>query len=252
MMNDIIKKSIFFISTVIIVHLIFSGIIRPEANMIIEAAKNTQSSIPRNFYIIVKDLEQEICVILLFWGVILILEKYLRIINSNYLFNIDLIEKKIESKIMAEEVMEKLDKQLSLNLRKTPLIESVNLALLRYSQTKNVQNVSDSIKSSLEMLSTKQDSENSMIRYLIWAILSVVFIGTVRGIGLALSNADQALQGNISLMTENLGIAFNSTFVALIISLILMLFFHHLQKLQDENLINIQKYCEKYLYSKFT
>ena len=69
---------------------------------------------------------------------------------------------------MAEEVMEKLDKQLSLNLRKTPLIESVNLALLRYSQTKNVQNVSDSIKSSLEMLSTKQDSENSMIRYLIW------------------------------------------------------------------------------------
>ena len=226
MMNDIIKKSIFFISTVIIVHLIFSGIIRPEANMIIEAAKNTQSSIPRNFYIIVKDLEQEICVILLFWGVILILEKYLRIINSNYLFNIDLIvKKKIESKIMAEEVMEKLDKQLSLNLRKTPLIESVNLALLRYSQTKNVQNVSDSIKSSLEMLSTKQDSENSMIRYLIWAIPSVGFIGTVRGIGLALSNADQALQGNISLMTENLGIAFNSTFVALIISLILMLFF---------------------------
>jgi biopolymer transport protein ExbB/TolQ len=153
---------------------------------------------------------------------------------------------------MAEEVMEKLDKQLSLNLRKTPLIESVNLALLRYSQTKNVQNVSDSIKSSLEMLSTKQDSENSMIRYLIWAIPSVGFIGTVRGIGLALSNADQALQGNISLMTENLGIAFNSTFVALIISLILMLLFHHLQKLQDENLINIQKYCEKYLYSKFT
>ena len=160
----------------------------------------------------------------MFWGVILILEKYLRIINSNYLFNIDLIEKKIESKIMAEEVMEKLDKQLSLNLRKTPLIESVNLALLRYSQTKNVQNVSDSIKSSLEMLSTKQDSENSMIRYLIWAIPSVGFIGTVRGIG-SLSNADQALQGNISLMTENLGIAFNSTFVALIISLILMLFF---------------------------
>ena len=141
---------------------------------------------------------------------------------------------------------------MSLNLRKTPLIESVNLALLRYSQTKNVQNVSDSIKSSLEMLSTKQDSENSMIRYLIWAIPSVGFIGTVRGIGLALSNADQALQGNISLMTENLGIAFNSTFVALIISLILMLLFHHLQKLQDENLINIQKYCEKYLYSKFT
>ena len=101
------------------------------------------------------------------------------------------------------------------------------------------------------MLSIKQDSENSIIRYLIWAIPSVGFIGTVRGIGGALANADQAIQGNISLMTENLGVAFNSTFVALLISIVLMFFFHQLQKVQDENIINIQKYCEKYFYSKF-
>ena len=68
MMNDIIKKSIFFISTVIIVHLIFSGIIRPEVNMIIEAAKNTQSSIPRNFYIIVKDLNKKFVLFFCFGG----------------------------------------------------------------------------------------------------------------------------------------------------------------------------------------
>lgn len=250
-MNELLKNSLFLIFTVIIVHFIFSGFIRPEANLIIEIAKNTQTSIPRNFFIIVKDLEQEICFILLIWGIFLILQKSLKIINSNYLFNIDLIEKKIETKNMAEEVINKLNNQLDKNLKKTPLIESINLALLRYSQTKNVQNVSDSIKSSIEMLSTKQDSDNAMIRYLIWAIPSVGFIGTVRGIGLALSNADKAISGNISLMTENLGIAFNSTFVALIISLVLMLFFHQLQKLQDENLVDIQKYCEKYLYSKF-
>ena len=225
-MNDILKNSLFLIFTVIIVHFIFSGFIRPEANLIIETAKNTQTSVPRNFYIIVKDLEQEICFILLIWGVFLILQKCLKIINSNYLFNIDLIERQIETKKTAEEVINKLNNQLDKNLQETPLIESINLALLRYSQTKNVQNVSDSIKSSIEMLSTKQDSDNAMIRYLIWAIPSVGFIGTVRGIGLALSNADKAIAGNISLMTENLGIAFNSTFVALIISLILMLFFH--------------------------
>ena len=63
--------------------------------------------------------------------------------------------------------MEKLDKQLSLNLRKTPLIESVNLALRDILK----QNVQMSIQ--LKVVSTvfKQDSENSMIRYLIWAIL---------------------------------------------------------------------------------
>ena len=175
-MNNILKNSLFLIFTVIIVHFIFSGFIRPEANLIIETAKNTQTSVPRNFYIIVKDLEQEICFILLIWGVFLILQKCLKIINSNYLFNIDLIERQIETKKTAEEVINKLNNQLDKNLKETPLIESINLALLRYSQTKNVQNVSDSIKSSIEMLSTKQDSDNAMIRYLIWAIPSVGFI----------------------------------------------------------------------------
>ena len=250
-MNNILKKLILFIFLVIIVHLIFSGFIRPEANILIENAKNSQTSIPRNFFIIVKDFEQEFCFILFFWGLIIISEKYFKILNSNYLFNIDLIESNITNRESADELIGKINKQLDSSLKNNPLIEALELALLRYSQTHNVQNVSDSISNSLEMLSIKQDSENSIIRYLIWAIPSVGFIGTVRGIGGALANADQAIQGNISLMTENLGVAFNSTFVALLISIVLMFFFHQLQKVQDENIINIQKYCEKYFYSKF-
>ena len=250
-MDNILKKLILFIFLVIIVHLIFSGFIRPEANILIENAKNSQTSIPRNFFIIVKDFEQEFCFILFFWGLIIISEKYFKILNSNYLFNIDLIEIKITNRESAEKLIGKMNNQLDSSLKNNPLIEALELALLRYSQTHNVQNVSDSISNSLEMLSIKQDSENSIIRYLIWAIPSVGFIGTVRGIGGALANADQAIQGNISLMTENLGVAFNSTFVALLISIVLMFFFHQLQKVQDENIINIQKYCEKYFYSKF-
>ena len=68
-MNDILKNSLFLIFTLIIVHFFFSGFIRPEANLIIEIAKNTQTSVPRNFFVIVKDLEQEICFILLILGV---------------------------------------------------------------------------------------------------------------------------------------------------------------------------------------
>ena len=46
----------------------------------------------------------------------------------------------------------------------------------------------------------------------------------MRGIGEALAKADQAVQGDITGMTNSLGVAFNSTFVALIISIILMFF----------------------------
>ena len=83
-----------------------------------------------------------------------------------------------------------------------------------------------------------------MIRYLIWAIPSIGFIGTVRGIGEALAKADQAVQGDITGMTNSLGIAFNSTFVALIISIILMFFLHQLQQLQDGEVLEIREYCE--------
>lgn len=89
-----------------------------------------------------------------------------------------------------------------------------------------------------------------MIRYLIWAIPSIGFIGTVRGIGQALSLADQALAGNISGMTNSLGVAFNSTLIALLISIFLMFLFHQLQRLQDGLLVDIQSYCDRYLLAR--
>ena len=65
------------------------------------------------------------------------------------------------------------------------------------------------------------ESKLQLVNYVLWAIPSVGFLGTVRGIGQALAEADQALSGNIAVVALNLGIAFNSTFVALILSLIL-------------------------------
>ena len=86
-----------------------------------------------------------------------------------------------------------------------------------------------------------------MIRYLIWAIPSIGFIGTVRGIGQALSQADQALAGNIAGMTNSLGVAFNSTLVALVISIFLMLLLNQLQRIQDGSIVDIRAYCEKHI-----
>jgi biopolymer transport protein ExbB/TolQ len=87
------------------------------------------------------------------------------------------------------------------------------------------------------------DSELSMIRYIVWAIPSIGFIGTVRGIGQALALAYQAMEGDITGVTQSLGIAFNSTFVALLLSLVLMLFVHQLQLLQERLVLETQDYC---------
>ena len=84
-----------------------------------------------------------------------------------------------------------------------------------------------------------------MIRYLIWAVPSIGFIGTVRGIGEALAKADEALAGNISGMTSSLGVAFNSTLVALFISIFLMFLLHQLQRLQDDLAVSVNAYLQE-------
>ena len=148
-------------------------------------------------------------------------------------------------------VLENID-SLPENVRNTPLVRVLTSSLRRFLITDDIQNTSDAIESSVEALAVKLEAENSMIRYLIWAIPSIGFIGTVRGIGQALSQADQALAGDIAGMTNSLGVAFNSTLVALLISICLMFLLHQLQRLQDGLVVDAQEYCEKFLLNRIS
>jgi biopolymer transport protein ExbB/TolQ len=249
-MSDILKSFLVLIVSIVIVHLAYIGYIRPEADLLLETSRQAGQSAPRNLLIVLKDYEQEICLILMLWGSFLILSKCRTILRNNYLFTVDLIEENEEDGFVPEMIIEKLDTELSAERSSAPLIQTLRSALWRYAGTRNVQNLSDAIESSIEALAVRQDAENSMIRYLIWAIPSIGFIGTVRGIGEALSFADKALAGDIAGMTNSLGVAFNSTLVALLISILLMFLFHQLQRLQDGQLVDIQAYCDRYLLAR--
>jgi biopolymer transport protein ExbB/TolQ len=86
-----------------------------------------------------------------------------------------------------------------------------------------------------------------MIRYIAWAIPSVGFIGTVRGIGEALGQAHKAIEGDIFEVTKSLGVAFNSTLIALLISIGLMFLLHQLQLLQERYVLDSETYCDENL-----
>ena len=252
---------------VVAVHVTYIGYIRPQASLILEASRQAGQSAPRHLVVILKDYEQEICLILMLWGMFLILGKCVAILREQYLFSVDLLEEssqeseELDDTDPVEEPSEEfhgLDSTLKtlealpLDIRETPLVKTLMTSLRRFLITQDVQNTSDAIESSVEALALRQDAENSMIRYLIWAIPSIGFIGTVRGIGQALSQADQALAGDIAGMTESLGIAFNSTLVALLISVALMFMLHQLQRLQDNLVVDTQDYCEAFLLNRIS
>jgi len=250
-MSQMIKSIIVLIVSVVSIHAVYIGFIRPEAALVIEAARLAGQSSPRDIVVIMKDYEQEICVILMVWGIFLMLGKCVSILTDRYLFKVDLLEGATSNNDDLTSVLGTLE-ELPAKIRNTPLIRTLMASLRRYVITGNVQNTSDAIDSSVEALAMKQEAENSMVRYLIWAIPSIGFIGTVRGIGLALSQADKALAGDIAGMTDSLGVAFNSTLVALLISIGLMFLLHQLQRLQDGLVVDTQAYCESFLLNRIS
>jgi biopolymer transport protein ExbB/TolQ len=55
----------------------------------------------------------------------------------------------------------------------------------------------------------------------------------VRGIGAALQEAQRAAAGDVTGVTQGLGITFNATLVALTLTIIVMFFLHQIQLSQD-------------------
>ena len=250
-MPNVYKNLLVLVLAIIAIHLTYIGFIRPQAELAIETARQAGQSAPRDLFVILKDVEQEICLILMIWGTFLIVDKCIHILKERYLFDIDLLESSAADESGLTTSLEEMEK-LPERVKKSPLVQTLMASLRRYLITNDVQNTSDAITASVEALGVRLEAENSMVRYLIWAIPSIGFIGTVRGIGQALSQADKALAGDIAGMTDSLGVAFNSTFVALVISIGLMFLLHQLQRLQDGLLVDTQEYCDKFLLNRIS
>ena len=194
----------------------------PEVNHLQIMAKSTGDLLPRNFFIIVKDIEQEIPIILFLWGLYLTASKFYETSSRDYLFDVDLLKDIQDSENDTKNILISID-ALPQEIRSAPLVQTIASSLRRYMITGSVQNASESISPALEAMAVKNEAELAVIKYIVWAIPSIGFLGTVRGIGRAMSQAQNAVAGDIGPMTESLGTAFNSTFVALLASVVIML-----------------------------
>lgn len=245
-------------ASTVLVHFVYLEVIWPQAEMDLALAQEAGQSTARTLAVILKDIEQEICIILMFWGGYLIAERSMSVLRYRYLFTVDFLHTHSggESLDVRDDIAQEMEdtfnelRQLPEKLQSTPLIQTLSASIRRFIITNSVHNTSEAIITGIEALAHRMEAENAMIRYLIWAIPSIGFIGTVRGIGEALTHADEALAGDIANMASSLGVAFNSTFVALIISIFLMFFLHQLQRIQDSQITEIQSYCEQFLLNR--
>jgi biopolymer transport protein ExbB/TolQ len=248
---DFLYQLFALILSVIVVHAVYVTVIRPNAEALIaeqraEQAAGKPAELKRSPYIVLKDYEQEACFILAIWATAIIGLKGKQVLEERALLKRSLLDVAPGTSILPEDTRQysRLFQALPERERELLLPRALSTALQRFGSTRNVQDVSASVRDVAEAESARLDSELAMVRYIIWAIPSIGFIGTVRGIGEALGQAQQAVAGDIVGVTVSLGVAFNSTLIALLISIVIMFFMYQLQLVQERLVLDTQHYCD--------
>jgi biopolymer transport protein ExbB/TolQ len=207
---------------------------------------------PRSIYIVMKDPEQAAEVVLFIWAIVILSYKLWVVAQERKLLRHDFVRINQGERIIPDDALDRY-KDLRSAVETTPtwgerlLPEFILAALHRFHATHSVQDAASAVKEHAELAADNLDSDLSLVRYIAWAIPAVGFIGTVRGIGDALAQADQAIKGDLSGVTSSLGLAFNSTLVALVLSVFLMFVMHMLQARQEGLILELQTYCREKL-----
>jgi len=251
---EFIYQAVALVVSIVLVHLVYITVIRPNAEAILEqqaelAAQGQPYIQDRSLFVVLKDYEQEACFVLMFWAMAIIGFKFREAMRERRLLQEDIVPVSEGMSILPEDTRE-----YSRSIQALPegkqnylLPRTLQAALQRFSSTRNIHDVSEAVKSTCDAETDRLDSELSMVRYIAWAIPSIGFIGTVRGIGEALGQAYRAVEGDIAGVTASLGVAFNSTFTALVISIVIMFLMHQVQLIQERLVLDVQSYADQRL-----
>jgi biopolymer transport protein ExbB/TolQ len=203
----------------------------------------------QSVWVILKDYEQEAEFVLFLWALAILAHKWRSADLERWLLGSALVPVGGAARILPEDAREYARQLQALpDAQRARLLPRALLAALqRFRVTRSIQDASATARETCAAESDRLDSELAMIRYIAWAIPSVGFLGTVRGIGQALSQAHRAVQGDITGVTESLGVAFNSTFVALLLSLVLMFVLHQVQLVQERLVLDAESYVDEHL-----
>ncbi len=251
---EFVYQALSLIIAFIVVHAVYVLVVRPKAEIVLGEQRAMMEIDPayaqeRSVWVIIRDFEQEACFVLMIWAIAIMAYKGVIAVKENRLLETDLVPVSEGTRILPEDAREYARQIQSLPAGEQSFLlpRSLLAALHRFRATGNIQDVSTTAHGVCASESERLESELSMVRYIAWAIPSIGFIGTVRGIGDALGQAHKAVEGDIAGVTQSLGVAFNSTFIALLISIVLMFLLHQLQLHQERLVLDTETYLDDHL-----
>jgi biopolymer transport protein ExbB/TolQ len=117
---------------------------------------------------------------------------------------------------------------------------------------KTTEKLEDQLKYLAELASEKMHDSYALVRTIIWAVPILGFLGTVIGITLAIANVtpDQ-LESGLDSVTGGLAVAFDTTALALTLSLLLVFCSFIVEQSESKILSQVEEFGSKYLTGLF-
>jgi biopolymer transport protein ExbB/TolQ len=192
------------------------------------------------------------------WAAVVLAVKFWKIAHQHTSLTYDLLPVDRMARITPQNVdlIETHIKKLPVNPRKSFLINRVLMALDNFKARQSVPEVGAVLNTQADTDAAMMDSSYAMLKVLIWAIPILGFIGTVIGISDAVNNFTQAVQQAQDLdkvkealgkVTQGLAVAFDTTLLGLILSMIIMFPTNWVQKAEEDLLSTVDQYCNENL-----
>jgi methyl-accepting chemotaxis protein len=203
-----------------------------------------------------------ITTLLFFWGLFLLVFSWLGLRKEESTFN------KIKNIVMSFETIDK-ESAHSASDQLKQIRESKGGPIASNRFVRAMQRIKDGIKNNTEVLNMLRDqadidsmiisAKNAPVKFFIWLIPVLGFIGTVLGVSAAIVGFSDIIQagtdfssvkGSLGGVSINLGVAFDTTLLALIKTAVLMFAYSSLQKQEQSFLISMDEFSVDDLIKK--
>lgn len=195
------------------------------------------------------------------WSGVLLAWKYRRLHAQSRVFELDLLPTAIAERLTPSTTPAFLSylRGLPPDLVGGFLVRRVCRTLEQFRGRANVPEAVDHLRVQAERDEAVVESSFTMLRVFIWAIPILGFIGTVLGIGASVGGFSESvaaaadlevMKDSIGTVTTGLGIAFDTTLLALVMSLFIMFPTSSLQKAEEDFLSRVDEYCQRHLVAR--
>lgn len=196
--------------------------------------------------------EQAACYVCSAWAALILASRYREVRRQRRAFAEELLPTDEGARILPEDARPLARKVDSVSTRSGPYIlaNMIRLGLNKYAISHAAPDVAEVVRNQAEVEASRLVTSMGTVNYLAWAIPAIGFLGTVRGLagGMSMAGSQEAdVSKFIKAATDQLGIAFDCTFIALALSLGLMYLLHAVQRAEETLVIDCQDYCQEHL-----